>query len=439
MTADPTDRLLAPYRAVRRVAAPADGPWSGVLVRTPAGVSGVLVEADSLTDDWAGWDAAADGHIAAPLDLVRTSHGHQVLLPVCGERLADFLTRRRDAGCPVSRGEAVTIGVSLVRAIAELGHRMHTTCGEWWLTDDRRPVFAADAGERGAADETIDVVRGLAAEASDLPWHLLDELLTRERISDRDCVRVEDELFSHAAAEPLADAPLAVRRSLATLSPGHPPLRVHEPDREHELAASGGWMDHLTRHVDVGLADAVSRATTGLWRRVSVRGSGRRRSPWLVAAAVGAVVLAGGLLWPATGAEPVAADPRASPSPAADGTPSPSADATGSTDGQSPAPEPAAAGDDLTGIVAELLSARTVCREETSCLADVVVPGADVFPEGVIDLDARERTLTIVDEFGGVAVLRADDASGALASQLIVVQQDGRRWLLRDVYVAQQP
>lgn len=441
MTADATDRLLAPYRAVRRIAAPVDGPWSGVLTRTASGLSGVLVDARTLGDDWAGWDAGADGHIAAPLDLVRTADSHQVLLPACVERLTDFLRRRRDAGVPVGRGEAVTIGVSLVRAIAELGSRVHAANGEWWLTDDRRPVIAMRVGESVAADETLGVVREVSAEVPGMPWEWFDELVAQGGASIRDCTRMEDELFAHAAAEPLADSPLSPRRSLVAVSPGHPPRRVRETSLGDEHEEHRGWMDQLTRHVDGDLADAVSRATTGVWRRLRTRRPRGRRSPLLVAAAVGAVVVAGGLLWPAGESQPVAAVPDASASPVsettADADPTPGAQATSPAEGEPEAQPTADTG--LEAIASELLSARTACRQDAGCLTDVVAPGTGAFPEGVIDLDARDRALSIVDEFGGVAVLRADDLSGVLASQLIVVQQDGRRWLLRDVYVAQQP
>ena len=46
--------------------------------------------------------------------------------------------------------------------------------------------------------------------------------------------------------------------------------------------------------------------------------------------------------------------------------------------------------------------------------------------------------MTLLDEFGGAAVLRVEAAGGAPPQLVVIVRADGR-WLLRDVYdVAQQ-
>ena len=61
------------------------------------------------------------------------------------------------------------------------------------------------------------------------------------------------------------------------------------------------------------------------------------------------------------------------------------------------------------------------------------------FPGGVVDLAAAERTVTLLDEFGGAAVLRVEASAAPAAPQLVVIVRAGDRWLLRDVYdVAEQ-
>lgn len=448
MDHDSDARLLAPYRSVRRVTAPGDGPWSGTLVRRPSGDAGVLVTAEALGPEWAGWDASASGHLLAPLDLVRSAYGHSVLLPPCVERLDDFLARRRGAAVPVGVGEVVTIGVSLVRAIAELGGRADHEEGEWWLTDARRPVLVTGCGGQSATLATSAVVHELARAMPDSAWDDLLALTGRERIAERDVGRVEDALFARGAAEPLADAPLATsggRRSLAIAADGVEPrtlshvrsLAAYGVDEAALPAAvarpSRNWIDQLSRHIDADVADAVSQVTTGAWRRLRAHRGRSRRAPWLLAGGVAVVVVAGGLLWPTGGTAPVNAAPgptatAASRTAAVPGTTAPAA------------PTPAAPHDaDLAVVAADLLTARSACAGDAACLSTAVRGAAQEFPPGAVDLAPDARTVVLVDDFGGVAVLRVDDATGALPPQLIVMQQEERRWLLRDVYAAQQP
>ena len=56
------------------------------------------------------------------------------------------------------------------------------------------------------------------------------------------------------------------------------------------------------------------------------------------------------------------------------------------------------------------------------------------FPGGVVDLTAAERTVTLLDEFGGAAVLRVEASASAASPQLVVIVRTDDRWLLRDVY-----
>ena len=431
MTSDDDDRLLAPYRGVRRVVAPDDGPWPGLLVRMSSGEAAVLVSTTDLPDEWSGWDASTTGHLLAPIDLVRSSDGHGALVPVCTERLDDFLRRRRDAGTPVSPGEAVTIGVSILRGLSELEGSAPSggQTGDWWLTDTRRPVLAIGSSHQDARSASRAIVDELSAGAPDAVWEDLAAVIQRDRITQRDAARHEESLFAVATAEPLADAPLGRRRMHAVDTAPNP-----RSAREIGTTAQRDtpWADQLSRHVDADLADLFSKTTTGLWRRLRRRPERSRRAPWLLAAGVAALVVAGGLLWPGGEPESVAADAGATQG--ADETAGPEPE-TAPTALDAPPDESR----DLASQVADLLTARTACGSDPACLSGYLLDASAEIMPGVIDLATDARLVTLVDEFGGVAVLRVDAVAGDLPSQLLVVQQDAEIWLLRDVYAAQQP
>ena len=141
------------------------------------------------------------------------------------------------------------------------------------------------------------------------------------------------------------------------------------------------------------------------------------------------MVLIGGLLWPTDGGGPatagVPADPPASSSPSpASASPEPVVDRP-VEDGTEP---------DLAVIAAELLSARTECASDQACLEQVIEVVDAPFPGGVVDLAAADRTVTLLDEFGGAAVLRVEASASPASPQLVVIVRTGDRWLLRDVY-----
>lgn len=151
------------------------------------------------------------------------------------------------------------------------------------------------------------------------------------------------------------------------------------------------------------------------------------------AAGAGAVVLAGGLALP-SGATQTAASPTDSVALTTLGTTetSPSPISTEAADGAETA--------DPTAIAGALLEARTVCGSDPLCLAEVMTDPAAQIDPGAVDLDPSQRTVTLVDEFGGVSVVRVDAVDAHVPAQLVVIAQHDERWLLRDVYsVAQQP
>jgi len=427
-------RLQRGYRVIRQMAGDAETPWPGALIRLPSGETAVAVDADVLGDGWSGWAADPAGHVLSPSDILRRSDGHDVLLPVCTERLADFLDRR--GGPDLSAGEGVTLAVSLLRGVAELSTDAGT-CGTWWLTDAGRPVFATDTSTSGVHEVTADLLRRIALDVPELVEVLTGavEALAEGR-RGRVFERAEAALF--AVAEPTA---------LATTTFG--PKRVRDrsvPESGVEVESPpepGPWPFALFRHLDAEWADVVSRATTGVWRAIRMPRQGRRR-PWLVAGGLACAIIVGGLLWP-TDQTGTATAETSNPSPPVSSAPSPTAgvapDAEGAVGDHGDAAASAAGGapPDLASVTGALLTARAACEGEPTCLAGVLETPDSEFPPGVADFAEAERSVALLDEFGGAAVLRVEPVGRDGAPQLAVVVQIDGRWLLRDVYdIAEQ-
>lgn len=398
----------------------------------------VMVDAALLGEDWRGWDASPDGHVLAPLDVARRADGHDVALPVCTERVADLVSLRRAGGGRLADGEAVTVGVSLLRGCAELLDHPDAS-GEWWLTETGRPVFAADASPGGLVEGTAALLSELGAASPDgAAWTDAVAAITAARPSRDDIERAEHGLFRLAEPLPLTTSasPPRMARDLARLD--RPAAVSAEP------ADDPGLWHALARHVDSDLADVVSRVTTSVWRRLRAR-DGSRRTPWLVGGAAAAAVLAIGLMWPSGGIGAATAD-SAEPTPGASESRADQHASTPAPTGPSGGVESEAADDsegadaDPASVAAKLLDRRLACDAEVACLRDVMIePSASVSP-GPIDLPRDQRAIVLLDDFGGVAVLRVDAVDADQDSQLVVIARIDDEWLLRDVHdTAQQP
>ena len=428
------------YRPIRAVRARVDGPWPGVLAHTSAGEAYVLVDADALGPQWRGWDAAADGHVLVPVDVARRSDGHDVVLPVCVERLEEFV-RRRAARMPLSAGEAVTLGVSVLRGCLQIAAAPETT-GDWWLDEAGRPVLATDASPHRALDTSAAVLEQVAVDPrAARTWATALRAVTAERLAVRELEAAEEALFAVATPEPLSTVSLSPRGA-AEGAPRADASPYGYVAHEVTQATHASMWQSLIAGVDNDLAETVSRATTAVWRRLRPSEQTKRasrRAPWLVGGAVAAAVLAGGALWP-TASGVATEDP-------ADvvNTPAPTATGTAADASPTPTAPPVAraaegsATPDLVQVTGGLLDARIACGGAPDCLATVVAD-ATTLPEGAIDLPAGTRSLTLLDDFGDIAVLRLDAADGARPSQMVVILRRDEKWLLRDVSdVAQQP
>ena len=157
--------------------------------------------------------------------------------------------------------------------------------------------------------------------------------------------------------------------------------------------------------------------------------------PWLIGGAAAVIVLAVGLLWPTGEEAPATADGGASATPASGASPTPAP--TAATVG--PLPD-ASAPADLVQVTTELLDARRECAGDAGCLTRVMADPATSVPAGAIDLPADQRAIVLLDDFGGVAVLRVDPLGAGEDAQLVVIVRLNDEWLLRDVQdVAKQP
>lgn len=425
------DPLLDAYRVIRRIDAP-EAPWPGLLVQSVSGAA-VLVDAAELGDDWPGWSAAPDGHVLAPIDLVRWSTGHAAAMPVCSERLDDFLLRRADA--PLTDGELLTLAVSVLRGLAEVGREGSE--GTWWLIDDGRPALALHPGGEPVSEAARELLLRLGGTATPrLAAALADAAGTVGEPArlPRALPRLEESLFAVAAPEPLATTVFAPRRARALAASEGRDTSENPRDEEPGLVA------RLARHMDADLADAFSRATTAVWRRFRSERSAGRRRPALVAGVAAIVVLGAGLLWPtggpatAGGSGPDAGAAMAPPSSPASTAPS------GDQSADTPKTDDDGEGASLASVLDGLLSARAECHEDPGCLVHLVEDPARAFPKGVVDEAPDARSITLLDEFGGAAVLRVDGVAGDAPAQLVVIVRRNDEWVLRDVHdVAEHP
>ena len=493
------------YHAIRRVARP-ESPFAGVLARDDTGVTALLVEVGGV----GGWPARlmhrSSEHMLAPVDVVAGGSVAEIVLPWCSERVDAFLARRRRAGQPLGAGEAVTLGVCILRGAHDL-LEPDGGVGSWWLTSQGRPVFApgADAGEargaavasdpRGAADSVaqasvsgagahIAALKALGAACRDrgieaaillCAGRLAEAVATesRDRAPGRWNASItstlaegEESLFALASAEPLDTSSLRPRpaRSLQ----GEFDALLDDPggviDTEAERPPRRFWRvwgfvrDQVrqagARHVDPEIADVAADT----WRRTR-GGAGRvLRRPLVVGAVLMVLIVGVGVLWPddgGGGGEPAGAGPRAATSPAdraaAPGAGAATDPATSGGDAAAPpgesVPGDPAATTGLASLADGLLVSRAACQYGAACAAAVyeddaaaqrVRPAAGGASGGrPIDAAPRARELTLVDDLGGVAVvrvsLRSQPAVGRAAEMLIIVQTD-RGWRIRDVF-----
>lgn len=459
LPADPT---------ILRAVAPPEAPYRGVLAAGDP-VRYLVASNDAPDGVW----AAGDDHVLGALDLDRIDDRIVLVLP-------RLLTRvSRGTFATVRAGQAVTLVVSMLRGglrADELG----IECGDWWLTDDGRPVLAP-GGDRAWRETACDLLDDVGRAPGAPAW--LERVSTTIATSEgyaRAVDALEDELF--AAVEPEA------------LDPGVPRGDAHGSDEWRALVAGGesSQRDHrdpvqrevtdaVTRLVDADIGRQVAEAWQSVRRRLAGRRDARprrvaepapsrtgprstskdaggpsssprpsRRPVLLLGAAVIAATLAVGLGWPTDDADgPVAAEGldaaqsegSESPGTTADGAVQASdADDAGedtTTSAAPPAPSDAATTTPNEALIDAL--ATCIAGGDDECRSTVLERQDAHIPPGIATTPGP-RTVIELDDLGGVLVTRVEDPAGAQPAQIVVLVDTDEKRLVRDVYdVADQP
>jgi len=428
--------LTDAYRPIRRISPP-EAPLDGVLAAV--GERRVLLADVAVA---AGAVFAARGrapqHLLAPRDVVRRADGHDLELPWCRERVTRLLDARIAQGRPLAGGEIVTLAVSVLRGTCEawddIGPEREPMPGRWWLDDEGRPLFAPRPDGGQIAREAEDLLEQAAA-------HTRDRVMLRLLGQTREALQRPRRLWRLIG--PLEDALLEAFASRGIEQPDARPARRAMLD-EAEIGAAeafrpptrGALTAMSESFAGAALADLLGETldrVRGAVRRVATGASeGGRRLPLMLGAAVAAAVLGGGLLWPSDMPPADARAPGSGGSSPASGTPAPAPAATTPTPTPIPTPaqRPTAHREDASAAGERLRTAIVDCAAHGDPLCELVrEPGAEAIDDGVLAALAEAGTTRLLDDYGDVAVLRADGPEGRSAL-LQIVRLDGH-WMLR--------
>jgi len=355
--------------------------------------------------------------------------------PPIVEYLDDYLHRRRRSGVPLVPGEAVTLAVGLLRGCRRAEDRAQESA--WALTARGCPVLIDEIDGDDALGVTAAALAHLAEMVDDEGGGLVararDTVLTQP---PRAWEEAERRLFAWAEPVPLVLGPLAPR-----------------VDDDDEAPRSSPQRQSVLPGIDGDLAAVVSGAVgdlRGKWR--SWRHA-RAFSFGLVAAGV-ATVLGVALPTPAPAPAPSSEVRPSSSAPGGDRTPdaTPPAvqdpsdrptllDPGGQTPlltGESPAASPTggSSGDGaIVDAARALLTAYAACAGEPSCEQNLREGRAD--PGEARPVDPADARISLVDDFGGLAVVRLERGDD---QQYLTLVREKDRWLVRAVRtVADQP
>lgn len=413
----PSPSDAAPLRTLSRH----EAPFPGVLL---AGERRLVWVDAAIWESHPAWCARPDGHVLAPVDAGRRDEGDGVLLPHCTLRVRDWIDGRLHIG----DGEAVTLGVSILRGAVE-AEGLSGGAGEWWLTDDGRPVLGLEAGTSTLPWREASVaVLGDLANVSSAPVaravSALAEAISGPAPLTIVAAALEESLFGTAAPAPLAtDVPLRARTTSIH--------RASAPAPSHDGRPRGN--DLVSGFLDAEWADRLRDTARTLRARLRHRAApaqstrAHRRGAVFAAAAAAVAVLTIGLMWPegsATSADPSSPTPTAT-TDESDLEASPSAAAADPPESS-----------DLRSVAVDLLERFAECAA-AGCPATVAERPDLRVSEGPLLAPRDERETELVDDYGGVAVLRVDAEGG---SQLVVIVRTDESWLVRDVFdAADQP
>lgn len=411
--------VFSTHTAIRAVGPP-EAPFEGLLARAPNGDTVLLVDRERLRG-WPAWCAPSGGHVLAPLDVLRRTDGHDVVLPALGDRIDRLLARRRAAGAALRDGEALTVAVSIVRGMACVhGEELAAEETSWWVSPEGKPLLVCGTGEDGLARASGRIIEAMAQDVADPALReVLGDVgrgLASAHVAAPEFDRWEEELFSTVPPEPLV---------MEVIGPGP---RVAVPVAEEVPPAPGetrrGWWNPLASATDAAWADTVSDVLHRV-RRAGRAAPGRRTRLLLPAVGAAGLVLIVGLGWPdSTGGAAISGSSATATSRPVASAPTPSArPAAGSGEQEDP-----------VAALTALLAVRDECAD-AACRAAVNENTAEQLPGGAIDDPAR--SIRIIDDFGGLAVLRVE--AGGRRPQLVTIVTTPAGWRVRDVFDAADP
>lgn len=434
------DPFLIAFTPLRRVTT-RESPYAGTLVRSPAGVH-LLIDPEQVPAGELFWTPQDDTHVLRALDVVhmgasRSEAAVGALVEACREPLETYLESRESRRSPVTEPECATIMISLLRGANELRAAARKDVGgTWWLSGSARPVLALMPGAEPARESACRILNRLPlddAQGGSVRDAIVALLLTDDvRAGGIDaCERAVFEWVEPGPLRPSSEAPAAVRLvpSPALVAP---PLRAESrvvpPDEP-------GAFDRLVRGGDGGwhetIADVAASARGALrsFRRGPRAGRPVGRGRLVIGAVAVGVVLA-------VAVTVLAPDARSAPAenaPTGDAALSPDIGNAASSDSRLEKDPP-----DLPRVAGVILDAMSTCAGDAACLGTIAERG-DVAPAGgAATAPAALRTLHLVDEYGDVAVVRAE--ADGYPAQLVVIARHDDTWLLREVLdLTQQP
>ncbi|GAA1692902.1 hypothetical protein GCM10009808_07590 [Microbacterium sediminicola] len=436
------------YAPLRRVRA-AESPYPGVLVRVGTGTR-LLIDPDQQPRAGVFWEVAEESHVLRAREVVQGGRlpegAPQALVEIC----AGPLRVQLGSLGRLTPSQLATVFVALLRGSAEMARSDDAEApGEWWMTGSGRPVFAL--GDTGTACAASACALIAELDIDDAEMRALGDTVAgaiSTAANDSSRLRCEQRIFATVA--PAALIPVTGTASMALRT--EPPVRDLPPslagDAEHmpeerrngPAVTSGMWGAAMSREVR-DMADEVLARVRRRRRSGGTAARPRRRRVVLGALGLAAVVAVAALLLLDVAPEGAASSGGAAAENetpgAATGTPT-SVDGEGETaaDGMSHQP---ATPEEITAIAAALLDAWTTCGEDVSCRSTIAESPDLGSPGGAAVAPVSSLDLTLIDDFGDVAVVGATEA-GAETTLIVVLARPDGEWLLRDVYgVAQQP
>lgn len=367
------------------------------------------------------WENADAMHVFGARDVLRTRRGILPLVEPCVTRLSEWMGEHA-----VASGEVVTIALSVLRGLGEIGVQHIEITGQWWLTRDARPVFVVGEGE--AVPVTVQRVledcvtalndRAMQRLCARIAGEMGDPLAALSKLSAWEAELLELaapralRLGDHRAIVPDVGGTAVTFDALAlgaVKQSETPQLRRRVRDhqryqaRARPISRAGGAIQSSLAPLRGLLSDAS--------RLILARLKVKRPHPVAIAGATAVAVLGVGLFWP-----------------------------TGPSEAEATKTAATAAPMQIT-LEQEVPLASGPAQEEPSMHPLQESSGEAGMPLALLEelagVPAGEYSFEIVEQYGHVMVGRLMTAAAGL---IVVLEREDENWLLRDAYaVAEQP